>query len=224
MRFLEAGYNVYNSDAVERGRSSWSKYPEIYVSEPVFRNKKSCWEVFRIGPNYETREKFQDSRFLEQHFDDFCKQMVPRWTTNHDAISAAYEAYLGKVGDCVIVAHSQGCEFANEMALKYPEKIKAVVHLECSSTPPITEANLRSAKKVPMLYIWGDNVKVVPLWRKYSESTYEWYAAQKSAGCDVEWVSLPDKGIRGNGHALMLENNSDDIFGIVRRWLVSKGF
>ena len=34
MYFLNAGHDVYVSDAVERGRASWSRYPEVYSGEP----------------------------------------------------------------------------------------------------------------------------------------------------------------------------------------------
>ena len=40
MFFLNAGHDVYVSDAVERGRASWSRFPEIYKSGPLFRSKK----------------------------------------------------------------------------------------------------------------------------------------------------------------------------------------
>ena len=48
--FLRAGHDVYVSDAVERGRASWARYPEIFKTEPFFRTKKEAWELFRIGP------------------------------------------------------------------------------------------------------------------------------------------------------------------------------
>ena len=51
MYFINAGRDVYVSDAVERGRASWSRYPEVYTGEPVFRTKKEAWEAFRIGPD-----------------------------------------------------------------------------------------------------------------------------------------------------------------------------
>ena len=35
--FLNAGYDVYVSDAVERGRAGWARYPEIFKSVPMFR-------------------------------------------------------------------------------------------------------------------------------------------------------------------------------------------
>ena len=50
MFFLNRGYDVYVSDAVERGRASWARYPEFFKSEPLFRSKKEAWELFRFGP------------------------------------------------------------------------------------------------------------------------------------------------------------------------------
>jgi len=57
--FLRAGHPTYVSDAVERGRASWSRDPKIFASEPFFRNKKEAWELFRIGP--------QDSYNVDKH-------------------------------------------------------------------------------------------------------------------------------------------------------------
>src|SRR5580765_6153707 len=70
--FLNAGYDVYVSDAVERGRASWSRYPEIFKSEPIFRTKKEAWELFRIGPSYEVggaRVAFEGQQFPIEAFD-----------------------------------------------------------------------------------------------------------------------------------------------------------
>jgi hypothetical protein len=36
----KAGNDVYVSDAVERGRAYWARYPEIFKTEPFFRTKK----------------------------------------------------------------------------------------------------------------------------------------------------------------------------------------
>ena len=35
--FLGLGHDVYVAVAVERGRASWSRYPEIFKGEPLFR-------------------------------------------------------------------------------------------------------------------------------------------------------------------------------------------
>jgi len=39
------------------------------------------------------------------------------------------------------------------------------------------------------------------------------------AGVRNEFVRLPDIGIRGNGHMMMLEKNSDEIAGVIETWL-----
>jgi hypothetical protein len=38
-RFLQAGYEVMVSDAVERGRSSWAMFPQVYKEAAVFRGQ-----------------------------------------------------------------------------------------------------------------------------------------------------------------------------------------
>lgn len=47
--FLRAGYSTYVVDAVERGRASWSRWPEIYAGEALHRTKNEAWHLFRIG-------------------------------------------------------------------------------------------------------------------------------------------------------------------------------
>lgn len=39
----------------------------------------------------------------------------------------------------------------------------------------------------------------------------------------AEFLWLPDAGLRGNGHMLMLENNREDIANLMMRWLDGKG-
>ena len=46
------------------------------------------------------------------------------------------------------------------------------------------------------------------------------YLAQ--AGVPNDFVRLPDIGIRGNGHMMMLEKNSDDIAAVIEGWLKKK--
>ena len=41
----------------------------------------------------------------------------------------------------------------------------------------------------------------------------------KQAGCDAEVMNLKDKGILGNGHFMMLENNRRQVFDAIRAWV-----
>jgi pimeloyl-ACP methyl ester carboxylesterase len=44
----------------------------------------------------------------------------------------------------------------------------------------------------------------------------------KQAGCDAELMNLKDKGILGNGHFMMLENNRRQVFDAIRGWIEQK--
>jgi len=45
----------------------------------------------------------------------------------------------------------------------------------------------------------------------------------KGAGGSVDFVDLPDLGIKGNLHMMMINKNSDQIAGLIGTWLLSKG-
>jgi hypothetical protein len=44
----------------------------------------------------------------------------------------------------------------------------------------------------------------------------------KQAGCDAEDFQLKDKGILGNGHFMMLENNRKEVFEAIQEWIEKK--
>jgi pimeloyl-ACP methyl ester carboxylesterase len=44
----------------------------------------------------------------------------------------------------------------------------------------------------------------------------------KQAGCDAEALALRDKGILGNGHMMMIENNRRQVFDAIRGWIERK--
>ena len=44
----------------------------------------------------------------------------------------------------------------------------------------------------------------------------------RQAGADVEHVRLEDHGVHGNGHAMQLEANSDEVAGVIAGWLENR--
>jgi predicted esterase len=229
MYFLRQGHDVYVSDAVERGRASWARYPEIFKTEPFFRAKKEAWELFRIGPpdSYKTepaqRVAFAGEKFPTQAFDQFMKQGVPRWATNDAATQKAYDEYVQKICPCTIIVHSQGGNFAFNMALNAPEKIKAIVGVEASGAPDPAKVDAAKVKGVPHLFVWGDNFAPGTLWDRLKPTVQKWHEAVRTAGADADWVELPKRGITGNSHMLMMDTNSDEIAGFIQTWLTEKG-
>jgi len=227
--FLKAGHHVYVSDAVERGRASWARYPEIFRTEPFFRTKKEAWELFRIGPadSYATdparRRMHPGTQFPVEAFDQFGKQGVPRWATNDAATQAAYDALVQTVCPCVIVVHSQGGNFAFNAALKAPDKIKAVMAVEPSGAPDPAKANLGPLKAVPHLFVWGDYLGEQELWKRLTPNIDKYEAALRAQGGVADRLDLPKLGHRGNSHMLMMDRNSDAIAQLMQDWMNKQG-
>ncbi len=227
--FLKAGHDVYVSDAVERGRASWARYPEIFKSEPFFRTKKEAWELFRIGDTGSymsepaSRKALAGSQFPVQAFDQFTRQSIPRWATNDAAIQAAYDAYVDKACPCVILVHSQGGNFAFNSALKYPDKVKAIVAVETSGSPDPDKTDYARLKGIPMLWVWGDYLEKFPFWQPIVARQDKFRAGVAQAGGVANKLLLPEAGIRGNSHMLMMDRNSDEVAVLIQQWLTRQG-
>ncbi len=229
MFFLRQGHDVYIADAVERGRASWSRYPEIYATEPIFRAKKEAWELFRIGPanSYQTeparRLAHPGTKFPVEAFDQFTKQGVPRWATNDVPTQAAYNALVQKICPCVILVHSQGGNFAFNTALAAPDKIKAIVAVEPSGTPDPSKVDVAKLKGTPHLFVWGDYLGEQELWKKITPAVHRYRDALRAAGVRTDELELPSRGIHGNSHMMMMDRNSDEIAALLQRWLEENG-
>ena len=220
------------SDAVERGRASWARYPEIFKTEPFFRTKKEAWELFRLGPEgsgYNTdparRVAFPEGTlFPVKAFDQFGKQGIPRWATNDAATQAAYDQYVQKVCPGGIVVHSQGGNFTFNAALKAPDKIKGVIAIEPSGAPNPERTNLSALKDVPHLFVWGDYLDRQDLFRKIAAGIGTFENAVRAQGGVVDRLDLPQAtGQRGNSHMLMMDRNSDQVAQLVQDWLAKQG-
>ena len=72
------------------------------------------------------------------------------------------------------------------------------------------------------------NFRQFPIMITVSESSYhapyDHCTAKylKQAGATVDFIRLPDRGIRGNGHMVMLEKNNLEIADFIHQWMVSK--
>jgi pimeloyl-ACP methyl ester carboxylesterase len=231
MFFLRAGFDTYVSDAVERGRSGWAPYPQIYPDAPYFRTAKEAWEeTFRFGPagswhpDPAQRMPHENLRFPVAHFELFLAQFVPRWGCNNALTQRAYDALLQHMQDgAIILTHSQGGNFGLTAALTAPDRVRAVISLEPSGAPDPAVHDARLLKDVPHLFVWGDYLDRHSFWVNSRPAVERWYGALHRAGCAATWMDLPARGIRGNSHALMADGNSDDIAALVLAWLGEQG-
>ena len=226
--FIRKGWDTYVSDAVERGRSGFASSDVWENDSPIFLNYQDPYERFRIGQGAGSwnadpakRKPMPGTQFPVEAYDNYMKQSVPRWLSTDKAVVAAYVALVDKVCPCVLLAHSQGGWFAYKVAEQRPDKIKAIVAVESTTAGAI--ANAPKLKDTPMLMMFGDYVDQHPRWAAYKKTDTEYANAVRAAGGSVDWINLPDIGIKGNSHMLMQEKNNAEIAEVIQKWLVGKG-
>ncbi len=223
MRFLEEGFDAYVCDAVERGRSGWSPFPEIYDAPPIFRTGNEAWELFRFGHPEGFRcggacRPYDGLQFPVDCLDHFLAQFVPRWTNHGSETLDAYFEALARTGPVWLIAHSQGGHFALEAAARHPEYFRGVVIIEPASAPD----EIGDAHKVPHLFLWGDNIQHSSTWMSYRKRADLYAARLANAGGVVDTLDLPKRGICGNSHVPMMDKNSDAIAGLIERWICNQ--
>jgi hypothetical protein len=165
--FLKQGWDVYNSDAVERGRAGWAMYPDILKGEPVFLTTANPWDRFRIGPgpgSYDAKKTNPGTQFPTASYANFVKQSVPRWTTTDDATIAAYIAEIDRVGPSIILFHSQAGSFGFKVAQARPDKVKALIAIEPAGLGDPAKAD--ALKNIPTLIVYGDYIEKDSRWPK----------------------------------------------------------
>ena len=225
--FVRKGWDVYVSDAVERGRSGFAP-PAVWPDAPIFLPMANPFERFRIGAGADLWSAdtakikvLPGNRFPVEAYDAFLKQVVPRWMSTDAAIIAAYTALVEKLGPCVVLSHSQGCGFAFRVAQARPELFKALIAVEPAVAGDIDQAG--NLKTVPTLIVYGDYIDDDVRWPTMRRFGLDYAAAMRAAGGVVDVVKLPEHGIHGNSHMLMMDKNNGEIADLIQRWLTDKG-
>jgi pimeloyl-ACP methyl ester carboxylesterase len=222
--FLRQGWDTYISDAMERGRSGWT---DRFEGDPIFLPLGDPWERFRLGPlgswsnDKAKRAAYPRVQFPIDAYEQFMKQGVPRWVTTDEQIVAAYIEMVDKVGPCVLLVHSQAGAFGFKVAEARPDTVKALVSVEPSGIGSRESAT--ALKNIPILVVYGDNAKEHPRWGDIRRNVIAYAEAIKSAGGSVDLIDLPDIGMTGNTHMVMMDKNSDEVAEVIQKWLAGKG-
>src|SRR3954454_17810140 len=95
-------------------------YPDSYKSQPLLLLKDEPFGRFRI----------KGSQFPVEAYDNFLRQVVPRWTSTDDAIIAAYTELVDKACPCAILFKSQAVQFGFKVAQERHDKVKALIVVE----------------------------------------------------------------------------------------------
>jgi len=222
--FIRKGFDVYISDAMERGRSGWTS---MFKGEPVVLPQSDPWVRFRIGDadswnaDPAKRTTYVGMQFPIEAYDQFIKQGVPRWLTTDDQIVAAYVELVDQVCPCIVMVHSQSGSFGFKVAEARPDKVKALVAVE--PTLGGDRAKVALLKNTPVLVVYGDNTKDHPRWSKIRQGGLDYLAGLRGAGGSVDVVDLPDVGLKGNSHMVMMDKNNGEVADLIGKWLVTRG-
>ena len=121
------------------------------------------------------------TQFPVEAYDNYIKQIVPRWLSTDDAIIAAYIALVDKVCPCVLLFHSQAGGFGFTVAQARPDKIKAIVAVEPAVAGDKAQAG--ELKNIPVLVVYGDNIPIEhPRWAGFKKLDPDYADAMRAAG------------------------------------------
>jgi len=246
-RFVEAGFVVFRVDRPGHGRSPY--HPDIMgPTGPAFSYERAREVYFPQGGG-ETQWPFELDD--EAAFDAFIAAYGPMpvdlaasQTLDADRLAQL----LDKIGKAIIVTHSASGPSGWLIADRRSDLVAAIVAVEpmgpvFGHTPgigtlewgltaaPITfdpphdtpdqvrQADPYSLKipglqGVPVALLTGETSKFA----SFASSIIPFL---QNAGALVNHLDLPALGIHGNGHGLIYERNSDELFGIVVQWLAT---
>lgn len=246
--FLRRGFGVYLLDQPRRGAAGRSTVAATITPIP---DEQFWFTQFRIGnyPDYFPNVQFpKDDASLEQ----FYRRMTPNTGSfDGDVISDAVSKLFDKIGEGILVTHSQGGGPGWMTAIKN-NKVKAIVAYEPYSSflfpqgelpQPIKSTGLFGELKgeeipladflkltrIPIVVYYGDNIAKEPTniwnidhWRSGLEMARIWATTVNKHGGDATVVHLPEIGLAGNTHFPFSDLNNIQVADELSNWLKEK--
>ncbi len=212
--FVQAGYRVYLIDRPGHGRAPY--HPDALGPIGMLPTyEQIAGDLLRTsnGPNKRwqgTGVVGKDAR-LDQLFAQ--QNAAPQDTAMaHRMWAAGGAELLDKIGPAIVLSHSAAGPFGYLVANQRPKLVKGIVAVE-GGLPTPGSVQMDNLKGIPIAIVTAENSG-----RNSTPSV----TTLKDAGCDVDDVTLKSKGILGNGHFMMLENNRQQVFDLISGWLNDK--
>jgi pimeloyl-ACP methyl ester carboxylesterase len=231
--FVRHGHPVYVVDHVGRGRSGFNPTPlneaveksdpKLVHAAPLY-GREGAWVNFRIGPRYP--ETFPGAQFPVEAQDQYFSQLVPNAEELPDGPSGAatidaLAALVDKIGPAAVLVHSQSGLYGLEVVNRRPQLVRAFVSVEGGCAPIAPEVVKSALTTVPMMSVWGDNsvgaVGINGDGRR--NACKDIIAAANAAGGRGTFYLLPEHGIEGNSHMMMLDKNNLAVADVILGWV-----
>jgi pimeloyl-ACP methyl ester carboxylesterase len=215
--FVQAGYKVFMVDRPGHGRSPY--HPDA---------------LGEIGPlvTYDllTRDTVTSARTPNKQWpgttgdygDPLVDQLVaaansaPRNTQMAQDLWKRHGAELiDRIGPCIVVTHSAGGPFGWIVSNERPNLVKAVVSFEGATAPLVGQGGaagtpLTGLKNMPVMYLLSE---------RGGRPGKPIIDALTQSGAKAELIDLKERGILGNSHFAMFENNRKQVFEVIKDWI-----
>ncbi|MFD2557100.1 alpha/beta hydrolase [Sphingobacterium tabacisoli] len=247
--FLRRNYTVYLLDQPRRGEAGKSM---VEGTVKPTADEQFWFTQFRLGnyPDYFPNVQFpKDPQSLEQ----FYRQMTPNTGAfDTKVVSDAISSLFDKIGEGILVTHSQGSGPGWMTAIQN-DKVKGIVAYEPYSGFVFPKGELPAAiqssglfgelkgveisvedfkklTRLPIVVYYGDNIAKEPSkvwnmdhWRSGLEMARLWATTINKHGGDAQVVHLPEVGIKGNTHFPFSDLNNIQVADELSKWLQEKG-
>jgi pimeloyl-ACP methyl ester carboxylesterase len=231
--FARSGFPVYVVDQPGRGRSGYnptainrakakadtSDMPTITIA-----TREAAWISYRLGPKYP--EFWPDSRFPQAALDHYFSQAAPMADGTlpgefGSQTVAGLIALLEKIGPAVVLVHSQSGAYGLAMARAKPDLVRALVNVEGDCVPLSDDEVAKIYNRVPLLAVWADH-SFGAKGRNGDDRRNSCSGSVtriQAKGGPAKFLLLPDIGIKGNSHMMMVENNNLQIADVIIDWV-----
>lgn len=236
--FVRQGHPTYVADQVSRGRSGvdLSVYNDVRAgAKPaselpnVFRiSDQLGWTMFRFGPVYGT--PFPDQQFPTEAARAFSRQAIPDLnatlpTPNPNGAAMA-ELAAEIDGGAVLVGHSESGTVPLDAALVDATGIRGLILLEPGSCGAATwsDEQVATFAKLPILAVFGDHLEASTgtpsfSWQDALTDCQALVERVRAVGGNARVLHLPDEGVRGNSHMMMMDRNNIQVADMLLTWI-----
>jgi len=243
--FVDAGYATFVVDRPAHGRS-WSHPDVVGAPGDPFTYERAVGLFSAPVPGHDQAAWADEPG--DENLDQLVAGMgyLPLdLAESHRMDQDRISRLLDRIGPAILVTHSAGGPSGWLVADARPELVKAIVAIEpmgppfadfgphgrldyglsaapLSYQPPVSDparfAQDPSAHRLP----WLEGLPVVFVVGAASPFT-EWTPQSveflNAVGASAEFMNLGDHGVAGNGHAMMLERNSDEAIVPILDWI-----
>ena len=230
--FLRRNFPVYVVDHSGRGRSGFD--PTLVNRAKVEGNaallpdfpiatRERAWLFFRFGATFPTPHP--GTQFPMEALDQYFAQLVPNTETSLAGAGQntvkGLAALLDKIGPSIVLVHSQSGAYGLDLIRSRPTLVRAFVNVEGNCAPVAANEIASPFSTMPFLAVWGDYSIGAPgpNGNARRDGCAATISAIKQAGGAATFLLLPDQGIQGNTHMMMMDKNNLVIADKIIEWI-----